>query len=325
MKRDRLFTGLFLLGIGILFLLNNFNIINFHWSNLFNLWPLFLIIAGVNIIFPHYNSSGATAIKVLVFMALFGLVVYRGLMPQANHFWWNKQLQNNNFYNDNNDDDDDKDKSVVKIEGSSTYSEPYTPEVKVASLNIRGGGVTYTLQDTTAQLFYATTQEMSGRFLFSTTASDSGKTLTFNTKNNNHSMDWDTDNGNQANIKLNPKPLWNVDIAAGASKLDLDFSKFKLKNLQLKGGAASMNIKLGQPVAGNMMVNVSTGVSEVNISVPVKAACHINSKTGLSSKDYEGFQSKTDGGYETPGFDAAPQKIYLTLKGGISDFKIKRY
>jgi len=335
MKRDRLFTGMFLLGIGILFLLNNFNVINFHWSNILSLWPIFLIISGVNIVFPHYNSSGATAVKVLVFLALFALVVYRGVMPADNHFW-NRNFNGHTFFNDHNhndddsdddnsDDNDDNSKNVVKMESSSTYSEPYTPEVKVANLNIRGGGVTYVLQDTTKDLFNASTQEMSGRFLFSTTASDSGKVINFTTKNSNHSIDWDSDNGNKASIKLNPNPEWNVDIAAGASKLDLDFSKFKIRNLHVKGGAASMDFKLGQPVASNTTVDVATGVSEVNISVPEGAACQINSKTGLSSKNYEGFQSKTDGQYQTAGFDSAPKKIYLNLKGGISDFSVKRY
>lgn len=327
MKRDSLFTGMFLLGIGVLFLLNNFNVIDFHWSNILSLWPIFLIVAGVNIIFPHYNSKGATSVKLLVFLALFALVVYRGVMPAENRFW-NRNFTNHNFFNDNhNDDNDDEDdnKDIVKTESSSTYNEPYTPQVKVANLNIRGGGVTYVLQDTTTDLFNAATHEMSGRFLFTTTASDSGKTITFNTKNNGHSMNWDTDNGNQANIKLNSNPEWNVDVAAGASKLDLDFSKFKIRSLRLKGGAASMDVKLGQAVASNMMVDISTGVSEVNISVPAGAACHINSKTGLSSKNFDGFQSKNDGEYETVGFAAAPRKIYLNLKGGISDFNVKRY
>lgn len=328
MKRDSLFTGLFLLGIGILFLLNNFNVINFHWGNLLSLWPLFLIIAGVNIIFPHYNSNGATAVKVLVFLALFSLVVYRGVMQPDNRFW-NKHFNGNSFFNDNNKDGDDgdnnDDKDVVKLEGSSTYAEPYTPQVKVANLNIRGGGVTYILQDTTNQLFSAATHELSGRFLFNTTASDSGKTINFNTSNSNHNLNWDSDKGNEATIKLNPNPEWNVDIAAGASKLDLDFTKFKIRDLHIKGGAASMDLKLGQPVVSNMMVDISTGVSEVNISVPSSAACQITSKTGLSSKTFDGFQSKGDNQYETAGFAAAPHKIYINLKGGISDFSVKRY
>lgn len=217
MKRDRLFTGLFLLGIGILFLLDNFNVISLHWGNIVRLWPLFLIIAGVNMVFSHQNSNSATAVKVLVFVGVFALVIYRGSMPSDNHFW-SHNFNNNTLFNDDNDDDDNKD--VVKIEGSSTYNEPYTPEVKTASLNIKGGATTYVLQDTTSELFSAATHELSGKFVFNTTATDSGKTITFNTDNKRNSMSWDSDKGNQATIKLNPNPEWSIDIAAGASKMD---------------------------------------------------------------------------------------------------------
>jgi hypothetical protein len=326
MKRDRLFTGLFLLGIGILFLLDNFKVINFHWQNIIGLWPLFLILAGVNMVFSHEKSNSDTIIKIGVFAVLFALVIYRGTLP-ANNSFFGRHFNHNTFFNDNIDDDDDDDdkKEVFKVEGSSTYKEPYTPEVKLASLNIRGGGVTYILQDTTAELFSAATHELNGGFLFKSAPSDSGKSITFTTNNSRNSINWDSDKGNEANIKLNPNPEWNIDISAGASKLDLDFSKFKIRNLQVKGGAASMDLKLGQPVINNMTVNISTGVSEVNIRVPSGAACHINSKTGLSSKTFEGFESKGNNQYETAGFAAAPKKIYLNLKGGISDFSVQRY
>ena len=323
MKRDRLFTGLFLLGIGILFLLDNFNVVNLHWGNIVRLWPLFLIIAGVNMVFAHQNSNSATAVKVLVFIAVLALVIYRGSMPSNNHFW-SHNFNNNTLFNDDDNDNDDN-QNIVKIEGSSTYQEPYTPEVKTASLNIKGGGATYTLRDTTTELFSAATHELSGKFKFITTATDSGKTITFNTDNKRNSINWDSDKGNQATIRLNSNPEWNIDVAAGASKLDLDLTKFKIRNLHVKGGAASMDVKLGEPLAGNTTVDISTGVSEVNISVPSGAACQIISKTGLSSKDFEGFESKSNNQYETPGFAAAPKKIYLNLKGGISDFSVKRY
>lgn len=324
MKRDSLFTGLFLLGIGILFLLDNFNVINFHWQNIIGLWPLFLIFWGVNLVFSHQTSQTATTVKVLVFAVLFALVVYRGALPTDNRFFGRHFNSNTFFDNDNNNDDNDS-KGVFKLEGSSTYKEPFTPQVKVANLNIRGGGATYTLRDTTTELFSAATHELSGKFVFNTTATDSGKTINFNTNNSRHSLNWDSDKGNQATIKLNPNPEWNIDIAAGASKMDLDLTKFKIRKLHVKGGATSMDVKLGQPVSGNTMVDISTGVSEVNISVPTGVACHIESKTGLSSKTFDGFQSTGNNQYETSGFAASTKKIYLNLKGGISDFSVKRY
>ena len=326
MKRDRLFTGMLLLCIGILFLLDNFNVINFHWSNILSLWPLLLIVSGVNLVTSHYNSTGITTLRALIFAAVLGIVAYRGLQP-PNHHFFGRQFGNHFFNGDNDfniDDDDDNEKGVMKLEGSRTYNEPYSAAVKTVSLNIKGGGATYVLQDTTNQLFSASTHEMSGKFNFNTMATDSGKTINFNTSNSRNSINWDSDKGNQANIKLNVNPVWDIDIASGASKMDLDLSKFKVRKLLVKGGATSMDLKLGQPMAV-MNVDVSTGVSEVNISVPSNAACHIISKTGLSSKSFDGFESKSDNEYQTAGFDNAPRKIYLNLKGGISDFNVKRY
>ncbi|WP_299286751.1 DUF5668 domain-containing protein [uncultured Mucilaginibacter sp.] len=327
MKRDRLFTGMLLLCIGILFLLDNFNVINFHWSNILSLWPLLLIVSGVNLVTSHYNSTGITTLRALIFAAVLGIVAYRGLQP-PNHHFFGRQFGNHFFNGDNDfniDDDDDNEKGVMKLEGSRTYNEPYSAAVKTVSLNIKGGGATYVLQDTTNQLFSASTHEMSGKFNFNTMATDSGKTINFNTSSSRNSINWDNDDkGNQANIKLNINPVWDIDIASGASKMDLDLSKFKVRKLLVKGGATSMDLKLGQPMAV-MNVDVSTGVSEVNISVPSNAACHIISKTGLSSKSFDGFESKSDNEYQTAGFDNAPRKIYLNLKGGISDFNVKRY
>src|SRR5579875_732557 len=118
MKRDRLFTGLTLLGMGILFLLNNFNVFSFHWGNIAGLWPLFLIIGGVNMVFSHQNSNSATAIKILVSIVVFAIVIYRGTMPADNHFWSNR-FNTNTFFNDDNKDDDDDDgkKGIYKLEG----------------------------------------------------------------------------------------------------------------------------------------------------------------------------------------------------------------
>jgi hypothetical protein len=330
MKRDRLFTGMLLLCIGILFLLDNFKVISFHWSNILGLWPLLLIVSGVNIVTSTYHSKGVNVIRTLVFVAVIGIVAYRGVQPPSHHFW-GRQFGNHFLNGDNDinldDDDDDNDsdaKGVFKLEGSRTYNEPYSAAIKTASLNIKGGGATYVLQDTTSQLFNASTHELSGKFHFNTTATDSGRTIVFNTSNSHNSINWDNDKGNQANIKLNTNPIWDIDIASGASKMDLDLTRFKVRKLMVRGGATSMDVKLGQPVAV-MNVDISTGVSEVNISVPSNAACHINSKTGLSSKSFDGFESKSDNEYQTAGFDNAPRKIYLNLKGGISDFSVKRY
>jgi hypothetical protein len=327
MRNDKLIPGTILVCIGAIFLLNNFGYIDFHWMNILHLWPVFLIMGGVNLIFAHNKSGWATILKLAVVVGGFALLLFGNFGSRYN-FWPGKYSYSFNDDKDSDDDDSDSsstDKGVVKIEGSSVFNKDYTPDAKLARLNISGGGTTYTLNDTTSQLFKAETKEFYGKYEFTNSKEDSVYVLNLRMKNNKGwHFDSDDNKSNLANIKLNPNPVWDINVATGATKLDFDLSKFKIKNLTLKGGAASFGVKLGEPLA-TTNVDVATGVSEVNISIPKDAACSIRTNSGLSSNEFEGFNKKDNNLYETPGFDAAKNKIYIHMSGGVSDFKVKRY
>ncbi|MDR6940314.1 LiaI-LiaF-like domain-containing protein [Mucilaginibacter pocheonensis] len=332
MRNDKLVPGAILVCIGAIFLLNNFGYIDFHWMNVIHLWPIFLIMGGVNLVFANNRTAWATILKLSVVILGFGLLLFGhferySFWPGRYNFHYN---DDNNNDNNDSDDDDDSDSSgtdhgVVKIEGSSVFNKEYTPDAKLARLNVSGGGTTYTLNDTTSQLFKAETKEFYGKYEFNSSKEDSVYVLDLKMKNNKGwHFDSDENKSNMANIKLNPNPVWDINVQTGATKLDFDLSKFKIKNLTLKGGAASFDVKLGNPLASTN-VEVSTGVSEVNINVPKEAACSIRTNSGLSSNEFAGFDKKDDNRYETPGFDAAKTKIYIHMSGGVSDFKVNRY
>jgi hypothetical protein len=333
MRNDKLIPGLILVMIGAIFLLNNFGYINFHWGNLFHLWPIFLVIGGVNLVFANNKSPWATILKISVVVAGFALLIFGNFGNR--YSWWpryayhynnNDDNDDNNDSDDNNDDNNDGNKGgIVKVEGSSVFSEPYNATARVVKLNINGGGATYTLNDTTNQLFKANTKEFFGKYELNHHQEDSVYVMDFNMKDNKSGhFNWGGEKSNTADIKLNLNPEWEINVETGATKLDFDLSKFKLRSLVLKGGAASFTVKVGQPLA-TTNVEVSTGVSEVNIDIPQNAACRIQTDSGLSSTSFDGFTKKDDGHYETAGFDAAKNKIYIHMSGGISDFKVRRY
>ncbi|SEO47991.1 LiaI-LiaF-like domain-containing protein [Mucilaginibacter sp. AW1-7] len=330
MKTDRLIPGTILVCIGAIFLLHNFHIFHFQWMNILYLWPIFLIIGGVNLVFAGNRSPLATVVKLAVIIGGFSLLLF-GNFGNRYHFWPSTFINfDDDHDNDNNDSNDDSDSTntdhgVTKIEGSSVFNKDYTADAKFARLNINGGATTYTLNDTTSQLFKAETKEFYGKYEFNANKEDSVYVLNFKMKGNKGwHFDSDNNKSNLADIKLNPNPIWDIYVETGATKLDFDLSKFKIKSVTLKGGAASFEVKLGAPLASTN-VEVSTGVSEVIINVPKDAACSINANTGLSSNEFEGFTKKNDNSYETPGFDAAKNKIYIHMNGGISDFKVNRY
>ncbi|SDF63137.1 hypothetical protein SAMN05216464_12234 [Mucilaginibacter pineti] len=333
MRNDKLIPGAILACIGAILLLNNFDVIDFHWMNILHLWPIFLIMGGVNLVFAGNRSPLATIIKLSVVVAGFALLVFGNFSNRYN-FWPGVYNFHYNNDNDNNSDDDNDDSdstsadsSVVKIEGSSMFNKDYNAtDDKLVRLNINGGGTTYTLNDTTSKLFTASTKEFYGKYEFNSNKDDSVTVLNLRMKNNNKGWHFDSDDNksNEAIIKLNPNPVYEFNVETGATKLDFDLTKFKVKNVTLKGGAASFNVKLGNPLVATN-VEISTGVSEINFSIPKDAACSIRTNSGLSSNEFEGFIKKDNNLYQTAGFDAAKNKIYIHMSGAVSDFKVNRY
>ncbi|ASU36352.1 LiaI-LiaF-like domain-containing protein [Mucilaginibacter xinganensis] len=322
MKNDKLIPGVILVLIGAAILLGNFGLLHFRWYNIFHLWPIFLVIAGVNLVFAHNKTIWATIIKISVMVIGVGLLFFGDFGDRYN-FWPRHNFSyHSDDFDDNNDDDSDSSGSDFKMSGSGAFNEPYNVNIKLARLNITGGGTAYNLSDTTNQLFSASTMDNDSRYLLTNTKTDSVYVVNFKMKDHK-GINFDSDK-NKAEMRLNSNPIWDISVETGAASLDFDLSKFKIRDLKLHGGAASFNVKLGAPLALTN-VDVSTGVSNVEISIPENAACSIETDSGLSGNDFEGFNKTRDNNYETPGFASAKNKIHIHISGGLSGFAVNRY
>ncbi|HVS92639.1 MAG TPA: DUF5668 domain-containing protein [Mucilaginibacter sp.] len=329
MRNDKLIPGMILVMIGAAFLLHNFGYLHFHWENFAFLWPIFIVIGGVNLVLAGNRSAWATILKAAVIIGGFALILFGDFSGSRYHWWshWGHYA----YHSDDNDDDGDdnsdnsgNDVKMTNISGSSEFNEPYNASIKQAKLIISGGATTFRLNDTTNQLFQANTKQFHGKYSFTTHNEDSVYVMNLSLKEKKF-WNWGDDNkANNAFISLNTRPIWDMEIQAGATDLDFDLSKYKMKNVDLSGGAGSFKIKMGQPLE-NTNVTVSTGASDVTIQIPNDAACHITTDSGLSSNTFDGFNKMGDGDYETSGFDSAKNKMYIHISGGVSDFKVHKY
>lgn len=327
MKRNKLTPGIVLVCIGLLLLLVKLNVLHFHWMNILHLWPVFLIIGGINLLLSYYHETWARVLKALVWVGGLCLIFFADFGNRYTFFphFTIHTRGDNDFDIDDDDDDTTGTHGVVKVDGNSYYHTPYNDSIRTAKLNLEGGGTTYRLADTTSELFAADVKEYSGRYSLTTNTHDSLAVMDFHMRSHHGRFEWDGNNrGNKAVLKLNNKPEWQLSLKAGATDLDFDLSKFKIRTFNLNGGAASFKVKLGQPVASNTEVIVNSGMSDVTVDVPRNAPCVIESKTGLSDNNFDGF-TKTGGHYETPGLDFSKPHINIKIKGGLSDFKVRRY
>src|ERR1700744_5840334 len=103
MRNDRIIPGLILVFLGVCFLLHNYGYLHFHWVNFLYLWPIFIVMAGINLLFAHNKSPWATVLKAGVLIAGFSLLLF-GNFGNRYRFWPAGVYINNN---DNDDDDSD--------------------------------------------------------------------------------------------------------------------------------------------------------------------------------------------------------------------------
>ncbi len=314
MKTENIIWGLILVFIGSILLLDNFDVIDFYWRTVWRLWPLLLVIIGANIIFSGKHSQTGTVISIVITVVALGFIAYYGTRPQPDSRGW--------WPNVNIDIDNKKDKA---FKSNASFSEPFESRIQQAELNIAGGATVYELEDTTANLFDAEVDQSWGNYSLEKVSKDSIEVLNFRMKNHNKKWNFDSDTkANEVRLRLNKKPVWDINVETGAGETNFDLTPFKVRNLKFKGGAASFEVKLGEPVTITDVV-AETGVAEIKISVPSTAGCKIKVESGLSSKDFEGFTQQADGSYITSNYNSSAKKINISLKGGLSDFEVNRY
>ena len=311
MKSDKLVPGLILVIIGAAILLANFGYLEFHWGNFERLWPIFIVIVGINLVLSHQKTPWAAILRVTVVIVGIGLLLF-GNFDNDDYYYSNQHGRV--VKNSKNWDED--------FDVNGNFNEPYSPEIKFARLNISGGAIGYHLSDTTNQLFSANTSEGSGRYDFNTSTDDSVHVLDFSM--NDHFRWHFGRNKNRVDFMLNPKPVWDIHVETGASGLDFDLSQFKVRELQIHGGMAGFKVKMGAPQALTN-IEISTGMAGVDIFIPRDAACSVETDSGLSGNDFDEVPKVDDDHYQTEGYDAAKTKFHIHISGGLSGFHIKRY
>ena len=311
MKTGFIIRGIFLIFLGLVFLLDNLNIINFYWGSVWRFWPVIFILIGMNMIMSRLQNKKLIApIVALITFLVLGVIGLHGLKPIENS-WSNFTFENNNIDLD------------TSISSPNYFIEPYEGSM-YADLNIQTAASSLIIGDSTSNLFEADVRRQFGNYTLTKGQKDSVETLTFKMKNQNQKINLNKIGQNKTKIKMNLTPIWDVKLEMGAGEAKFDLSNFKLRSLKFSGGAAAFDAKIGSEMPLTT-VNVEAGVADIMIKVPVNSGCRIYVESGLSSKFFKSFIKKADGYYETSNYAEAENKININFEGGVSSFKVVRY
>ncbi|MGC8864572.1 MAG: LiaI-LiaF-like domain-containing protein [Bacteroidales bacterium] len=304
-KFRNVFWGVILLILGIVLALKNFGIISFSWRALLQLWPVLLILWGISVIPARASLKVILALFVAILSV--ALVYYKSPQYEDKPWWqWNENTEWN-------EEDWTAEEQVL--------AEPWDTAVKRVELKLEAGAGKFEIADTTQSLIYFHRSGNVGPYVLESYDDEEGRKLHINVQKSNFDLG---SVKNEVNIRLNPEPLWDMEIKAGAAELNVDLSKYKVRNCEISSGAASAILKMGATL-DSAQVKIEMGAASVKVLVPREVGCQIKSESVLSSRKFPGFDKLKSGLYQTPGFDHARKKIFLDVKSAVSDLSVEQY
>ncbi|MEI6433624.1 MAG: DUF5668 domain-containing protein [Bacteroidota bacterium] len=311
MKYRHVFWAIILIAIGVLFMLNNFGVLDFGFMAIWSLWPLILILWGISIL-PIKDC-----IKIIALVAVLALTVIFFNRISENSSW--KHF--NHFRGFNNSDWDEEDDTTTYNYQPQNLSVPYDSLIGKGVLKLDAAAGNFNLQGITSDFLSFNKTGDIGNYSITTNDNNGRKEIMLSLEKSTirHSV-----SDNKVDIKLNDRPSWNLDFDIGAAEIAMDLRDYKIDTTTIDAGASALDIKIGNKSLLTVMT-FNAGASSIKVEVPKESACQITSESFMISKEFEGFTKTGNGIYQTANFNSAKNKVMLTVKTAVSKIEITRY
>ena len=311
MKYRHVFWAFILIAIGILFMLNNFGVLEFGFRTLWSLWPLILILWGISIL-PIKDGIKIAALAVVLALTV---IFFNRISERSSWF----HFHNFRGFSDK-DWEDDEDTTTYNYQPQN-LSVPFDSLTGRGELRLDAAAGNFELQGITSDFLTFNKTGDIGNYSLTTTSEGNKKKINLSMEKSGirHSV-----NENKVEIKLNDKPSWNLDFDIGAAEILMDLRDYKIDTTTIDAGASSLDIKIGDKSPLTVMT-FNAGASSIKVEIPKESGCQIKSESFMISKEFEGFTKKGEGIYQTANFSTGKNKIFLTVKTAISKIEITRY
>ncbi len=292
MKSHYLTHGTLLIVVGMLFLLHNLGIsTSIPWRSLVQLWPLFLVILGLQILFP----KGILAFLAPIVLVITLFIAYVGIPTTP----WSTS---------------DYVKSTL----------PLQTNISQGQLTIRGLPVANVSLEANPQLDApAVWAGMESQFVGDWQQGQTNETGVYSLSSRQDSVArfWAFNaSGFPMNILLSPQLVWtmNLDIAVANGKIDL--SNVAWRTLDISSGVSNLTLRLGNQSIHPARIHIKSGVGRVVLQVPHSMEIRITPSTPafLHRLERDGLTKHQDS-YVSPNYFAdSGQKVDVVIDSGIA-------
>lgn len=299
-------TGEVLLGVGlitagVLFLLGTLDIVDIYFNNIWQLWPLLVVGAGVSLL--KLAGVWKNIIVGLFLVASLGLLYVTVTNEEGGQIISGK--------------DDSKSRSEVAVSKKMNTIEDL-------DLKIETGAMKVAIDPLDGGQMAKAVLESNRRFELKTNSTVSNTTQRTTIATKGSGFAWTGLSNNRLRVQIARDIPLNLRIDAGASSLDANLSDIRIKQFAVDAGASSMNVTIGSK-EDDVKVSIDAGASSIKLRVPKESGVRVESEGGLSSKNFEGVDEISNDIYESKDYMQAAKRIIISTKVGASSIKIERY
>lgn len=318
-----LVPGLILIAIGVLWLLDKFSYVNFSLSNLIgsfiDLWPLVLVVAGVNLVFKRYrivhSISWIVFLGILLSYSIFGPSLFGDQFKMFNDQTFQFEMP------DQRSSSNADSQGRFGIESKNYAMQDYTPTVKTGDfeLNLGAGDIQIGSDNDNLVSYVIPENVMDQKDV--TTNGENAK-LIFSQK---HNMPSNMHNNGNYDFYLNKDVTWHLQINTGAIDGKFDLENVKLDKLEVNSGASDLDLRLGD-LQDHASISINSAASNINLELPESSGIRVtvNGIGGNESLEDAGLVKRGDA-YESQDYGNATNKIEVEINTPFSDLELKRY
>ncbi len=285
-ERRGLLWPLVLIAVGALVLAANLGYL--PWSSataLVRLWPLLLVLAGIDVALARRAPVVALALEVLVIGAGIALAVAQPALPYAGA-------------------------------GQDELTVAREPQDESLTLHVNGGGGAYTITGGGSALVGATAAQPDLRSRTTRGGTnvdvrldqgDAGPALGFGAS------------PMEVTVHVASDIPTSLDVNGGAGSFQIDLSRIRVTDARINTGAAQLRLVLPRP-RGDVPITVNAGASSIVVEIPDGVEAKVSLKGALTSLD---AQNPRFSGDATSGYGSAMDRVTVSIVGGAASVTIR--
>lgn len=279
---------LVLIALGLVFLLSNAGYLTrVTWMSVVQLWPLVLVIVGVDLLIRPRSVFAAAIVEIAIIgAALVYLAAGTPLLPGSN------AVNTGSFT---------AQESVLRT-GASSLS--LTLGYGAGDLTVRGAATDAVMPQLV--VLKSTREDIDLQWNVRSTG-----VAVVNAKSNAPDLQF-AGTGRAWDVAIPTDMPVGLTLNLGAGDFDIDLSNVMLTEATINNGASNLQIALPK-ASGNVPIVISTGASSVDLTIPAGVQYRVRLTGGLNT---------VSGPQESAGYATATDRLTISISSGVSSITI---